>query len=221
MKLLLGALSKFCAGLLLVGMLLFLPSGSFAFLNGWLFICLLFVPMFILGVVMFFKAPSLLEKRLTAKEKENTQKGVVAVSGLLFLIGFIVAGLDYRFGWSYVPEWAVIAASAVLLVSYGLYAEVMRENAYLSRIIEVRQGQKVVSTGLYGIVRHPMYAVTVWLFLSIPIVLGSWWSFLCFLPYVSVIVVRILNEEKVLEAGLEGYAEYKNKVKYRLIPFVW
>jgi protein-S-isoprenylcysteine O-methyltransferase Ste14 len=162
-----------------------------------------------------------LEKRLDAKEKENTQKGVVALSGLLFLAGFIVAGLDYRFAWSHVPTWLVIVASVILLISYALYAEVMRENAYLSRTIEVQEGQKVVSTGLYGIVRHPMYAVTIWLFLSIPLVLGSFWSLLCFLPYPIIMAVRILNEEKVLTNGLDGYADYKKKVKYRLIPFIW
>ena len=173
MKLLISALSKFLIGLVLVGALLFLPAGSLEYMNGWLFIGLLFAPMLILGVVLFIKSPDLLKKRLDAKEKERAQKGVVAVSGLLFLGGFVVAGLDYRYGWSYVSMWAVIVASAILLISYGLYAEVMRENAYLSRTIEVQDGQKVVETGLYGIVRHPMYAVTIWLFLSIPVVLGS------------------------------------------------
>ena len=221
MKLLLSALTKFLLGLVLVGAILFLPAGSFAFMGGWLFIALLFIPMIFLGVALFVKAPDLLEKRLGAKEKEDTQKGVVALSGLLFLAGFIIAGLDYRFGWSHVPTWLVITESVVLLVSYALYAEVMRENAYLSRTVEVQEGQKVVSTGLYGIVRHPMYAVTVWLFLSIPLVLGSFWSLLCFAHYPILIVVRIFNEEKVLTAGLAGYADYKKKVKYRLIPFIW
>ena len=221
MKLALNALTKFIFGLILVGLLLFLPAGSFAYPNGWLFIGLLFVPMLFLGVVLLIKSPKLLEKRLGAKEKENTQKSVVAVSGLLFVVGFVIAGLDYRFGWSNVPTWVVIAASVVLLISYALYAEVMRENAYLSRTIEVQENQQVVDTGLYGIVRHPMYAVTIWLFLAIPIVLGSWWSFMIFLPYVAVIVIRIQNEEKVLEAGLEGYTDYKKRVKYRIIPFVW
>ena len=220
-KLLFSALTKFLCGLILVGALLFLPAGSFAYTGGWLFIALLFIPMIFLGAVLLVKAPALLEKRLGAKEKENTQKGVVALSGLLFLVGFIVAGLDYRFAWSRVPTWLVIASSAILLISYALYAEVMRENAYLSRTIEVQEGQKVVDTGLYGIVRHPMYAVTVWLFLSIPLVLGSFWSLLCFAPYPIVIIIRILNEEKVLTAELDGYADYKKKVKYRLIPFVW
>ena len=221
MKLALNALTKFIFGLILVGLLLFLPAGSFAYPNGWLFIGLLFVPMLFLGVVLLIKSPKLLEKRLGAKEKENTQKSVVAVSGLLFVVGFVIAGLDYRFGWSNVPTWVVIAASVVLLISYALYAEVMRENAYLSRTIEVQENQQVVDTGLYGIVRHPMYAVTIWLFLAIPIVLGSWWSLMIFLPYVAVIVIRIQNEEKVLEAGLEGYTDYKKRVKYRIIPLVW
>lgn len=221
MKLLFNALIKYIIGLALVGVLVFLPAGSFGYINGWLFIALLFVPMLFLGIILFIKAPDLLKKRLGAKEKENTQKGVVALSGLLFIGGFVVAGLDYRFDWSNVPTWVVIVASVVLLVAYALYAEVMRENAYLSRTIEVQENQKVIDTGLYGIVRHPMYAVTVWLFLAIPVVLGSWWSLLCFVPYVAVIVVRILNEEKVLEQGLKGYAEYKKRVKYRILPFVW
>lgn len=221
MKLLCKALVKFTVGLAAVGALLFLPAGTWAYPNGWLFIGLLFAPMLILGAVMLFKAPALLEKRLNVKETEKTQKGVVAASGLLFVIGFLVAGLDFRFGWSRVPTWAVTVASVILLVSYALYAEVMRENAYLSRTVEVSEGQRVVDTGLYGIVRHPMYAVTVWLFLSIPVVLGSWWSFLCFLPYVAIIVIRIRNEEKVLAEGLAGYTDYQKRVKYRLMPFVW
>ena len=221
MKLFLSAITKFTVGVLLVGALIFIPAGTIKYVNGWLFMGLLFVPMLILGGVMLIKAPELLKKRLNAKEKEKTQRGVVAISGLLFLCGFTVAGLDFRFGWSHVPLWGVIAASAVLLISYGLYGEVMRENAYLSRTIEVQENQKVVDTGLYGIVRHPMYAVTVWLFLSIPVVLGSLWALLCFAPYVFVIIVRILNEEKVLEANLDGYKEYKKKVRYRLVPFIW
>ena len=221
MRLLLSALSKFVMGIFLVGMLLFLPAGSFEFVNGWLFIGLLFIPMLILGAVLFIKAPALLEKRLNAKEKEGAQKGVVAVSGLLFIAGFAVAGIDFRYNLSYVPAWAVIIASVLLLVSYALYAEVMRENAYLSRTVEVTEGQRVVDTGLYGIVRHPMYAVTVCLFLSIPVVLGSWWALLCFLPYVPVIAVRVINEERFLERELDGYTEYKKRVKYRLFPFIW
>ena len=221
MKLFGKALIKFTIGLLLVGALLFLPAGSLLYVNAWLFIALLFAPMLLLGAVLLVKAPKLLEKRLNAKETEGTQKGVVAISGLMFVVGFVVAGLDYRFGWSHVPLWAVAVASVVLLLAYALYAEVMRENAYLSRTIEVQENQTVVDTGLYGIVRHPMYAATLWLFLAIPLVLGSWWSLVCFLPYIAVIVVRIRNEEKVLEAGLVGYTEYKKRVRYRLIPFVW
>ncbi|MBR6709734.1 MAG: isoprenylcysteine carboxylmethyltransferase family protein [Clostridia bacterium] len=221
MKLLLHALTKFIAGLILVGLLLFWPAGTLAYPNGWLFVGLLFIPMLCLGVVLFAKAPDLLRRRLGAKEKESTQKGVVAVSGLLFVVGFVVAGLDFRFAWSHVPAWVVAAASVVLLVSYALYAEVMRENAYLSRTVEVQAGQTVVSDGLYGVVRHPMYAVTIWLFLSIPVILGSWWALLCFVPYVAVIVVRIRNEEQVLTEGLAGYAAYREKVKYRILPFIW
>ena len=221
MKLAGKALILFLFGLLLVGGLLFLPAGTIQYFNGWLFLALLFVPIFVLGIVLLIKSPSLLEKRLNGKEKQATQKGVVALSGLLFFVGFVVAGLDFRFGWSHVPMWVVIVASVVLLISYGLYAEVMRENAYLSRTVEIQEGQTVVDTGLYGWVRHPMYAVTIWLFLSIPLVLGSWWSFLCFLPYVAVIVLRIKNEEEVLEQGLSGYSDYKKRVKYRLFPFIW
>ncbi len=221
MKLLLNAIIKYIFGLVLVGLLLFLPAGTFNYFNGWLFIALLFIPIFILGIILYIKAPVLLEKRLNSKEKETTQKGVVAVAGLLFIVGFVVAGLDYRFTWSFVPSWAVILASVILIVSYLLYAEVMRENVYLSRTIEVQKNQKIIDTGLYGIVRHPMYAVTILLFLSIPVVLGSLWAILCFLPYVAVIVVRIKNEEKVLSNELQGYEEYKTRVKYRLFPFVW
>lgn len=221
MKLALSALIKFTFGLALVGALLFLPAGSLAFFNAWLFIGLLFVPMLILGIVLLVKSPDLLKKRLDAKEKQNAQKGVVAMSALLFLAGFIVAGLDFRFGWSHMPAWAVAVASAILLISYALYCEVMRENAYLSRTIEVQNGQKVVDTGLYGIVRHPMYAVTIWLFLAIPVLLGSLYALLCFLPYIPVIVVRILNEEKLLSAELDGYEECKKRVKYRLLPLIW
>ncbi len=221
MKLLINALIKFIVGLVLVGALLFLPAGTFHFIYGWLFIGLLFTPMLILGTVLFIKAPALLEKRLKTKEKERTQKGAVAMSGLLFIVGFVVAGLDWRFGWSHMPASITVIVSVILLLAYALYAEVMRENAYLSRTVEVQENQKVVDTGLYGIVRHPMYAVTLWLFLSIPIVLGSWWSFLCFLPYIAVIIIRIGNEEKVLEANLSGYSAYKKKVKYKLLPFIY
>lgn len=221
MKLLLNALTKFTLGIIMIGMLIFIPAGTLEYINGWIFIGVLFIPIFILGLILFLKSPKLLEKRLNAKESENTQKGVVLVSALLFIIGFIVAGLDFRFSWSHVPMWAVIAASIILLIAYILYAEIMRENAYLSRTIKVEESQKVISTGLYGIVRHPMYAVTIWLFLAIPIILGSFFSLICFVPYIGVIAVRIVNEEKVLSQGLIGYSEYKNKVTYRLIPFIW
>ena len=220
-KLFVNALVKFLAGLLLTGLLLFLPAGTIAYPGGWIFIGLLFIPMLVLGGVMLCKVPHLLQKRLNAKEAEKTQKGVVALSGLLFFTGFLAAGLDFRFGWTHVPYWVVIVASVVLLVSYALYAEVMRENAYLSRTIEVQEGQKVVDTGLYGIVRHPMYTVNLWLFLAIPLVLGSWISLIFFLHYPILIVVRIRNEEAVLTQGLAGYADYKRKVRYRLIPFIW
>ena len=221
MKLLQRALTKYIAGFILVALLLFLPAGSLSYYQGWLFLGLLFIPILILGIVLYFKAPELLEKRLDARESQTTQKHVVAISGLLFLVGFVVSGLDFRFGWSYVPVWGVAIASVILLAAYVLYAEVMRENSYLSRTIQVQEGQQVVDTGLYGIVRHPMYAVTIWLFLAIPVVLGSWWGLLCFLPYVAVIGVRIANEEKVLEAGLPGYTQYKTRVKYRVVPLIW
>lgn len=221
MKLLLKALTKFIMGLILVGVLLFIPAGTLNYTNGWLFIALLFIPILILGIVLFFKAPNLLKKRLDAKEDQKTQKGVVAISGLLFILGFVVAGLDFRFGWSKLPVAVTTIASVILLISYAFYAEVMRENAFLARTITVQENQEVVDNGLYGIIRHPMYAVTLWLFLSIPMVLGSWFSFICFLPYIPVIVIRIKNEEKLLESELEGYAEYKKRVKFRLILFVW
>ena len=220
-KLLISAFTKYLMGLFFVGLLLFLPAGTFDFPNAWLFIALLFVPMMILGIVLFYKAPDLLEKRLSSKEKEKTQQGVVKFSALIFLLGFVIAALDFRFNLSYVPAWCVILASVILLISYGLYAEVMRENAYLSRTVEVQENQKVVDTGMYKIVRHPMYAVTIWLFLSIPLVLGSWWALLCFIPYPILIAVRIKNEEKILEEGLPGYTEYKQKVRWKILPFVW
>lgn len=221
LKLLIKALLKFIIGLASVSLMLFLPAGSLRYPNAWLFLGLLFLPILTLGVILFFKAPALLEKRLNAREKEGTQKSVVALSGLFFLVGFVVAGLDFRFGWSHVPSWLVSLSAFILLASYALYAEVMRENAYLSRTVEVQEGQRIIDTGLYGLVRHPMYAVTVWLFLAIPLVLGSWYSLLCFLPYVALIVLRIQNEETVLEEGLVGYADYKTRVKYRLIPWIW
>lgn len=221
MKLLANALIKYISGLFVVGLLLFPAAGGFDYRNGWLFIGLLFVPMFLLGIVLYIKAPGLLEKRLDAKEKQGGQKAVVMAAALMFLLSFVLAGFDHRFGWTHVPTWLVAAASVLLLASYALYAEVMRENAWLSRTVEVQPGQQLVSTGLYGLVRHPMYAVTILLFLSIPLVLGSWISFIVFLAYPVVIIFRIKNEEAVLEQGLEGYGEYKNKVKYRLIPGIW
>ena len=221
MKLLTEALVKFTCGLLLVGLLIFLPAGTFQYVNGWLLIGLLFAPMLIAGIVMLFKSPDYLKKRLDAKEKQGIQKGVIAFAGLIFIAGFVVAGLDFRFGWSRMPAWVVIAASVLFLIAYALYAEVMRENAYLSRTIRVEQGQTVVDTGMYGIVRHPMYAVTVLLFLMMPLVLGSWYALIAFAFYLPVIVVRLKDEENLLTRELPGYDRYKQKVKYRLIPFIW
>ena len=221
MKLLIEALTKFTCGLLLVGLLIFLPAGTFCYTYGWLLIGLLFTPMLIAGFVMLAKSPDFLAKRLDVREKQGTQKGVVALSGLMFIAGFVVAGLDFRFGWSTVPTWVIIAASVLFLVAYALYAEVMRENAYLSRTIMVEEGQTVVDTGLYGVVRHPMYAVTILLFLMIPLVLGSWYALIAFAFYPAVIIVRLKAEEELLTRELPGYAEYKKKVKYRIIPFVW
>lgn len=215
------AIIKYVAGLILVATLLFLPAGTIHYWNGWLFISLLFIPMFFLGLVLLLKAPELLEKRLKNKESENDQKKVIGFSLLMFLAGFVLSAVDFRFSWSNMPKVIVNISAVILLVSYGLYAEVMRENAYLSRTVEIQENQKVVDTGLYGIVRHPMYFSTVLLFLSIPLVLGSWIGFLIFLIYPLLLVKRIQNEEKVLEEGLTGYKEYKEKVKYRMIPFVW
>ena len=220
-KLLINALTKFTCGLLLVGLLIFLPAGTLHYTGGWLFIGLLFVPMLIAGFVMLFKSPEFLAKRLDAKEKQATQKGVLAFSGLMFIAGFVVAGLDHRFGWSHMPAWVTITASVLFLAAYALYAEVMRENAYLSRTIKVEEGQKVVDTGLYGIVRHPMYMATVLLFLMMPIVLGSWYALIVFAFYPAIIIVRLKDEEELLSRELPGYTEYKQKVKYRLLPFLW
>ena len=201
--------------------MIFLPAGTLSYTYGWLFVGLLFVPMLIAGFIMLAKSPEFLKKRLDAKEKQSAQKGVVALSGLMFVAGFVVAGLDFRFGWSYVPTWVVITASALFLIAYVLYAEVMRENAYLSRTIKVEEGQTVVDTGLYGIVRHPMYAVTILLFMMIPLILGSLYALIAFAFYPAIIIARLLDEEKLLTRELPGYAEYKQKVKYRIIPFVW
>ena len=221
MKLVVEALTKFSCGLLMVGLLIFLPAGTLSYTYGWLLIGLLFDPMLIAGFVMLAKSPDFLKKRLDAKEKQGTQKGVVAFSGLMFIAGFVVAGLDFRFGWSRMPTWVVITASVLFLAAYGLYAEVMRENAYLSRTVKVEEGQTVVDTGLYGIVRHPMYMATILLFLMIPLVLGSWYGLIAFAFYPAIIIVRLKDEENLLTRELPGYAAYKQKVKYRIIPFIW
>ena len=220
-KLIMNALVKYLMGLVMVGLLLFVPAGTFDYWYAWLFIALLFIPMLLLGVVLAVKSPDLLEKRLNSKEKESEQSVVVILSLIMFLGGFIVSALDFRFGWSKMPTVVVVVAAVILLISYGLYAEVMRENAYLSRTVEIQEEQKVVDTGLYGIVRHPMYSVTTLLFLSIPLVLGSWIGFIIFLAYPMILVKRIKNEEKLLEEGLQGYKKYKERVRYRMIPFVW
>ena len=221
MKLLMEALVKFFCGLLMVALLIFLPAGTLAYGGGWLLVGLLFGPMFIAGLVMLRKSPEFLKKRLDGKEKQATQKGVVALSGLMFIAGFVVAGLDYRFDWSNMPVPVTVVASVLFLAAYVLYAEVMRENAYLSRTIKVEEGQKVVDTGLYGIVRHPMYMATLLLFIMIPIVLGSWYALIPFAFYPAIIIARLKDEEELLTKELPGYAEYKQKVKYRILPFIW
>lgn len=221
MRLLFNALAKFTCGLVMVALLIFLPAGTVNFAKGWLLMGLLFGPMLIAGFVMLFKSPEFLAKRLDVKEKQSTQKGVIAVSGLMFIAGFVVAGLDYRFGWSQMPAPVTVIASVLFLIAYALYAEVMRENAYLSRTIKVEEGQTVVDTGLYGIVRHPMYMASILLFLMMPIVLGSWYALIVFAVYPAVIVVRLKDEEELLTRELSGYAEYKKKVKYRILPFIW
>lgn len=220
-KLFLQAIIKFLFGVLLVGLLVFLPAGTLRYLQGWLFMGILFIPMFFAGLVMMVKNPKLLESRLNAKEKQSDQSLVVKLSGLMFLAGFIVAGLDFRFGWFPLPKGVSVGAAVVFLMAYVLYAEVLRENTYLSRTIEVQENQKVIDTGLYGIVRHPMYFATVLLFLAMPLVLGSLISFVIFLAYPFIIAKRIRGEEQFLEQELPGYKEYKEKVKYRLLPFVW
>lgn len=220
-QLFIQALGKFFLGLIVVGVLLFVPAGTLDYWQGWLFVALLFVPMFIAGVVLMFRNPELLRKRLEAKEEEKEQKWVVALSGLLFIAMFVVAGLNRRYLWWMLPDWAVYSAAVLFLVGYLLYAEVLRENVWLSRTIEVQEHQKVVDTGLYGIVRHPMYAATLILFLTMPLVLASPWAFVIMLFYIPVIDKRIRNEEIVLEEGLEGYKEYKKRVRYKVVPFVW
>ena len=220
-KLFFQALSKFLIGLVIICMLLFIPAGTLDYPNGWLFIALLFIPMFFAGIIMLFKSPDLLRKRLNAKESEDEQKTVILVSGIMFLLAFILAGLNFRFGWFKLPTIVIIIASIVFLLAYIMYAEVLRENEYLSRTVEVSENQKVVDTGLYGLVRHPMYTSTIFLFLSMPLVLDSIFSFIVMLVYPIIIIFRIRNEEKVLENELVGYKEYKEKVKYKLIPYLW
>jgi protein-S-isoprenylcysteine O-methyltransferase Ste14 len=221
MELLIKALGKFLVGVALTSVLLFVPAGTLNFANAWLFMGLMFIPMLIAGAVLMIKNPGLLRKRLNANEKEPAQKTVVLLGGLMFACGFIVAGLDRRCGWTVMPEWVVLAASIAFLSSYVLYAETLRENAYLSRTIEIQKEQVVIDTGLYGVVRHPMYLATIFMFLSMPLILGSIFSLLIFLMYPVITVKRIKNEEKVLEEGLPGYSEYKKRVRYRIIPFIW
>lgn len=221
MKLLLKTLVAFLCGLLITGAMLFVPAGTLAYRGAWLFIALLLTPILVMGVVLFIKNPELLRKRLEMKEHEKEQKDVVALSGLLLVASFIVAGLDYRFGWSHVSSLLVIISSVVLLVGYALYAEVLRENVYLSRVVEVQEGQRVIDTGLYGIVRHPMYFAVTLLYLAIPLVLGSWWALLVMSPCVLLLALRIKNEEQVLHQGLPGYTDYTERVRYRMIPWVW
>lgn len=215
------AILKFVLGMVLIAALIFVPAGTIRFRNGWLFMGVLFIPMFLAGIVMMCRNPELLRKRLNAKEEQSEQQSVIKLSGLMFILGFVTAGLNFRFDWLTLPDWAVWIAIAVFLLAYLMYAEVLRENTYLSRTVEVQEDQKVIDTGLYGIVRHPMYSATIILFLSMPLVLGSPVSFVIFLAYPAILAKRIRNEEKVLEAELQGYAEYKEKVKYRIIPLVW
>jgi len=220
-KLFFEAIIKYLLGVILVGILIFVPANTLNYSNGWLFMGLLFIPMFIAGIIMMIKSPELLKSRLNAKEQEKAQKEVVELSGLMFIVGFVLAGLNFRFNWFEMPNIIVIIASIIFLISYILYAEVLRENTYLSRTIEVQKEQKVIETGLYKIVRHPMYTITIFLFLSMPLILGSVISFIIFLIYPLIIIKRINNEEKVLESNLKGYKEYKKKVKYKMIPFIW
>lgn len=215
------ALIKFVSGLIMVMLLIFVPAGTLHYINGWILTGILFIPMLIMGIIMSVKNPELLEKRLNAKEKLSRQKNIIRLSGIIFSAGFIVAGLNYRFKWLVIPQLTVIIASIVFLLSYLMYAEVLRENKYLSRTVEVQENQKIIDTGLYGIVRHPMYTATIIMFLSIPLILGSLQSFIIFLLYPVIIVMRLRNEEKFLENNLDGYSQYKNKVRYRLIPFIW
>ncbi len=221
MKLFLQAITKYILGVILVGALIFVPAGTFAYFNGWLFMGLLFIPMFIAGIVMMIKNPSLLKSRLDAKEKEQEQKDVVRLSGLMFLVGFIIAGLNYRFDLTHLPKYIIITSSIIFIISYIIYAEVLRENTFLSRTIGVKKNQQIIDTGLYGIVRHPMYLATLFLFLTMPLILDSQISFIVFLAYPFIINKRINNEEEILEKELKGYKEYKKKVKYKMIPYIW
>lgn len=220
-KLFWQAIIKFISGILIIGILLFLPAGTFDYWQAWLLIAILFIPMFFAGIVMMLKSPELLQKRLNANEGETEQKQVIALSGIMFLAAFLVAGLNIRFGWLILPTWVSYAAASIFLFAYVLYAEVLRENMYLSRTVEIQENQKVIDTGLYGIVRHPMYMATLFLFLSMPLVLGCFFSFLILLLYIPLIQKRIQNEEKMLEQGLQGYLEYEKKVKYKIIPYIW
>lgn len=220
-KLFAQAITRFISGIILIAVLLFIPAGTIHYWNAWLFMGVLFIPMFIVGTILMIKDPALLGKRLNTKEQESEQKNIIAFGGLMFIIGFIVAGLDFRFKWLVLPNWIVNVAAIVFLLAYIFYAEVLRENTYLSRTVEIQEDQKVIDTGLYGIVRHPMYSSTILLFLSIPFILGSLFSYVIFLIYPIIVAKRIKNEEKVLEEGLEGYTEYKKKVKYKVIPFIW
>ena len=220
-QLLIQAIFKTGSGAILMGLMLFLPAGTVHYWNAWLLLAILFLPMLVVGIVLMRKAPDLLRKRLNTKETESDQITVIIGSSAMFVSGFILAGLDFRFGWLPLPRWVSIAAAVVFLIAYALYVEVLRENTYLSRTVEIQENQKVIDTGLYGIVRHPLYSVTLLLFLSIPLVLGSLISLVVFLFYPFLIAKRIRNEEQVLEAGLEGYTEYKTRVKYRMIPFLW
>ena len=221
LQLIFSALSKLVVGLGIIGLLLFLPAGSWHYWHAWLLITLLFIPMMCMGIWLLLSSPELLSKRLNNKEKEQTQKHVVALSGLMFIGGFLLCGFDYRFAWSQVPMWVVATASVFFLIGYILYAEVLRENAYLSRTIEVQDDQQLIDTGLYGIVRHPMYTATLLMFLSMPLILGSWWALALFAIYPLLIIKRIRNEEQVLASGLKGYADYQQRVRWRLIPWVW
>mgnify|MGYP003291958305 FL=1 len=220
-QLIIHATVKLIFGLGIIALLLFLPAGTWHYWNAWLLLALLFIPMICMGVVMLVSSPELLSKRLNNKEKEQTQKKVVALSGVMFITGFLLCGFDYQFGWSHMPVWVVITASLLFLIGYMLYAEVLRENAYLSRTVEVQDDQQLIDTGLYSVVRHPMYTATLLMFLSMPLILGSWWALLIFFIYPILIIKRIQNEEQVLREGLKGYNDYQQRVRWRLIPYVW